>query len=79
MPILRPKLEIPLSSASLPAPIMFRSAYVPDHGLYPEHQHAWGEFVYSFSGVMEVKVLGHHYLAPRNTASGCPPTWNTWA
>lgn len=73
MPILRPKLEIPLSSASLPAPIMFRSAYVPDHGLYPEHQHAWGEFVYSFSGVMEVKVLGHHYLAPPQYGIWLPP------
>ena len=29
MPVLRPKLEVPLSSTQLPAPIMFRSAYVP--------------------------------------------------
>jgi AraC-like DNA-binding protein len=73
MPILRPKLEIPLSSPALPAPIMFRSAYVPDHGLYPVHQHAWGEFVYSFSGVMEVKVAGHHYLAPPQYGIWLPP------
>jgi len=57
---------------------MFRSAYVPDHGLYPEHQHAWAEFVYSFSGVMEVKVLGHHYWRRPSTASGCRRTWSTW-
>ena len=73
MPILRPKLDIPLTSPTLPAPVMFRSAYVPDHGLYPEHQHAWGEFVYSFSGVMEVKVLGHHYLAPPQYGIWLPP------
>ncbi len=73
MPILRPKLEIPVNSPALPAPIMFRSAYVPDDGLYPEHQHAWGEFVYSFSGVMEVKVLGHHYLAPPQYGIWLPP------
>ncbi len=73
MPILRPKLDIPLSSPYLPAPIMFRSAYVPAQGLYPEHQHAWGEFVYSFSGVMEVKVAGLHYLAPPQYGIWLPP------
>ncbi|WP_114972358.1 AraC family transcriptional regulator [Rhodoferax ferrireducens] len=73
MPILSPKLDIPLSSPHLPAPIMFRSAYVPAHGLYPEHQHAWGEFVYSFSGVMEVKVAEHHFLAPPQYGIWLPP------
>lgn len=73
MPILSPKLEIPLSSAHLPAPIMFRSAVVPAEGLYPQHQHAWGEFVYSFSGVMEIKVAGRHYLAPPQYGVWLPP------
>ena len=73
MPILPPKLEIPLSSAQLPAPIMFRSAHVPAAGVYPLHQHAWGEFVYSFSGVMEVKVADHHYLAPPQYGIWLPP------
>lgn len=73
MPILSPKLEIPLHSPQLPAPIMFRSAYVPAQGLYPQHQHAWGEFVYSFSGVMEVKVADHHYLAPPHYGIWLPP------
>lgn len=52
---------------------MFRSAYVPAEGLYPQHQHVWGEFVYSFSGVMEVKVAGHHYLAPPQYGIWLPP------
>jgi AraC-like DNA-binding protein len=73
MPILRPKLEIPLSSADLPASVMFRSAVAPADGLYPHHQHAWGEFVYSFSGVMEVKLAGHHYLAPPQYGIWLPP------
>lgn len=73
MPILPPKLKLPLTSLHLPAPIMFRSAHVPAQGLYPEHQHAWGEFVYSFSGVMEIKVAEHHYLAPPQYGVWLPP------
>ncbi len=73
MPILRPKLEVPLSSPQLPAPIMFRSAWVPAEGVYPLHQHAWGEFVYSFSGVMEVKVAEQHFLAPPQHGLWLPP------
>lgn len=73
MRILRPKLDIPLTSATLPAPIMFRCARVPPDGIYPLHQHAWGEFVYAFSGVMEVKVAGHHYLAPPHYGVWLPP------
>lgn len=73
MPILQPKLEIPLSSADLPVPVMFRSAVSPADGLYPHHQHAWGEFVYSFRGVMEVKLADHHYLAPPQYGIWLPP------
>lgn len=73
MPILPPKLNIPLASPDLPHPLMFRSAHVPADGLYPLHHHAWGEFVYSFSGVMEVKVAEHHYLAPPQYGVWLPP------
>lgn len=73
MPILKPKLEIPLTSPDLPAPMLFRSAVAPADGLYPHHQHAWGEFVYSFSGVMEVKLAEHHYLAPPHYGIWLPP------
>lgn len=73
MPILRPKLEVPLSARELPAPALFRSAHVPAEGLYPLHRHAWGEFVYSFSGVMEVKVAGLHLLAPPQYGIWLPP------
>jgi len=73
MPILRPKLEIAMSSPELPAPIMFRSAHVPALGLYPQHHHAWGEFVYAFSGVMEVKLAQQHLLAPPQYGIWLPP------
>ncbi len=73
MPILSPKLEFPVSSPELPTPIMFRSAWVPSKGVYPLHEHAWGEFVYSFSCVMEVKVADHHYLAPPQCGLWLPP------
>jgi AraC-like DNA-binding protein len=73
MPILLPKLEIPLDSPSLPAPIMFRSAHVPADGLYPQHQHVWGEFVYAFSGVMEAKLAQQHFLAPPQYGIWLPP------
>ncbi len=73
MPILSPKLEIPLDSRSLPSPIMFRSAHVPADSLYPRHRHAWGEFVYSFSGVMEIKLATQHFLAPPQYGIWLPP------
>lgn len=56
-------LTAPFSSA-LPARIVFRSAEMPANAAYPSHSHSWGEFVYSFSGVVEVKLPGSHYLVP---------------
>jgi len=73
MPILQPKLEIPLASAELPAAILFRSAHAPADGLYPEHRHAWGEFVYAFSGVMEMRVGGRQFLTPPHYGIWLPP------
>lgn len=58
---------------ALPAPIYFRAVRVPADSVYPWHRHAWGEFVYSFSGVMEVKLAGSHYLAPPQYGVWLPP------
>lgn len=66
-------LQSPPFSDTLPAPIVFRCAHVPAEGLYPQHQHVWGEFVYSFSGIMEVKLADHHYLAPPQYGIWLPP------
>ncbi|MDE2394993.1 MAG: helix-turn-helix transcriptional regulator [Burkholderiales bacterium] len=56
-----------------PAPVFFRSASLPQAGTYPRHLHPWGEFVYSYSGVMEVKVAQQHYLAPPQYGIWLPP------
>lgn len=61
------------SMPTLPAPIFFRTACVPAEAIYPQHCHAWGEFVYSFSGVMEVKLADRHYLAPPQYGIWLPP------
>lgn len=46
---------------------------MPAEATYPQHRHAWGEFVYSFSGVMEVKLVDVHYLAPPPYGIWLPP------
>lgn len=63
----------PPFSGALPAPIYFRSASVPALATCPQHRHAWGELVYSFSGVMEVKLAERHYLAPPQYGIWLPP------
>ncbi|MGQ0711214.1 MAG: AraC family transcriptional regulator [Rhodoferax sp.] len=72
--LLAPKLlDWPAPAPGHPQSLVFRSASVPAHGLYAEHQHAWGEFVAAYSGVMEVKVAQHHYLAPPSYGIWLPP------
>jgi AraC-like DNA-binding protein len=58
---------------ALPAPIVFRAERMPPEASYPTHRHAWGEFVYSFSGVMEVRLAGQHHLAPPQYGIWLPP------
>lgn len=73
MKIDTPRLQIPPFSDVLPAPLFFRTASVPAHATYPRHRHAWGEFVYAFSGIMEIEVAGRHYLAPPQYGIWLPP------
>lgn len=61
------------SGKALPSAIFFRSADVPAEAIYPRHSHAWGEFVYSYSGVMEIKLDKQHYLAPPQYGIWLPP------
>lgn len=63
----------PPSGVVLPAAIFFRADAIPAAVEYPSHHHAWGELVYAFSGVMEVKLADHHYLAPPQYAIWLPP------
>ncbi len=67
------RIQLAPFADALPAPIFFRTALMPAEAMYPQHCHAWGEFVYSYSGVMEVKLANHHYLAPPHYGIWLPP------
>jgi len=59
---------------ALPAPLVFRTAAMPARARYERHRHAWGEFVYSFSGLMEVQMIGAQtFLAPPQFGIWLPP------
>jgi AraC-like DNA-binding protein len=73
MPTAAKSLHLPPYRDVLPASIVFRTAQMPPQATYPKHRHAWGEFVYSFSGVMEVKLANQHYIAPPQYGIWLPP------
>ena len=58
---------------SLPHPVVFRTASLEAGSAYPRHRHLWGELVYAFTGVMELKLADRHYLAPPQCAIWLPP------
>lgn len=66
-------LLIPPFTDQLPTPIYFRAAQVPASATYPVHRHPWGEFVYSFSGVIEVKLADDHFVVPPQFGVWLPP------
>ncbi|UTM59804.1 helix-turn-helix transcriptional regulator [Photobacterium sp. CCB-ST2H9] len=63
----------PPFSTELPASVVFRTACMPADATYPVHRHPWGEFVYSFSGIMEVKIGNRQYLTPSQYGLWLPP------
>lgn len=65
---------IPPFTTQLPAELWFRVAAVPANFSYPVHSHRWGEFVYSFSGVMEVQTVKGHFTAPTHYGIWLPPS-----
>lgn len=58
---------------ALPGEVVFRAAQMPADAAYPHHRHQWGEFVYAFSGVMEVQLATEHYLIPPQYGLWLPP------
>lgn len=60
-------------STSLPAPIVFRSAAMPPSGIYPDHSHPWGEFVFAVRGVVEVRYAGGQFMVPPQYGIWLPP------
>ncbi|WP_283180112.1 helix-turn-helix transcriptional regulator [Gemmobacter sp. 24YEA27] len=67
-----PHLRQPPGHVTLPAPIWFRVEAMPDNGTYPFMRHPWGEFVYSYSGVTELRTGGQVLLAPPHMAFWIP-------
>lgn len=66
-------LRQPPFVTELPARIVFRAVSEQADTIYPRHRHNWGEFVYSFSGVMEIELAHQHYLAPPQYGVWLPP------
>lgn len=66
-------LRMPPFSGALPHPVYIRSEKLESGSAYPRHRHRWGEFVYSFSGVMEVRLEQRSYLAPPHFGIWLPP------
>src|SRR5512143_2463424 len=58
---------------TLPHPVVFRSASLEAGTSFPRHRRLGGEFVYAFSGVMELKLADRHYLAPPQYGVWLPP------
>ncbi|HAT29543.1 MAG TPA: AraC family transcriptional regulator [Janthinobacterium sp.] len=66
-------VRLPPFSDKLPHPVYIRSEKLLSGSSYPRHRHDWGEFVYSFSGVMEVALAKRNYLAPPHFGIWLPP------
>lgn len=67
------KLISPPFTSKLPDAAWFRVADMPPGATYSIHSHPWGEFVYSFSGVMEVRLESDHLTAPAHYGIWLPP------
>lgn len=57
---------------TLPAPVWFRVESMPDNGTYPSLRHDWGEFVYCYSGVTELRTGAQVLIAPPHMAFWIP-------
>lgn len=69
----RPYIHQPLHFERLPEPILYLERTMPSDTIYPSHCHTWGEFVYSFSGVLELKGEGQVFRVPSSYALWLPP------
>ena len=67
-----PHLRQPPGHVTLPAPVWFRVEAMPANGSYPSLRHAWGEFVYSYSGVTELRTGEQVLVAPPHMAFWIP-------
>lgn len=64
----------PLDLKRLPQPIFFQLRSLPENTIYLPHKHPWGEFVFSFSGVLEMQAEGQEFRVPPNFGLWHPPS-----
>lgn len=69
----KPFIHVPLHFERLPEPILYLERSMPSDTIYPPHLHGWGEFVYSFSGVLELKGEAGFFRVPSSYALWIPP------
>lgn len=55
------------------APLWINFRNDPAQSIYPAHGHAWGEFVYSFNGILEVNITNIDYITPPPYGIWLPP------
>lgn len=63
----------PIQLKELPHPIFHHLRSRPKGTIYPAHKHDWGEFVFSFSGILEMKAEGKDFRVPPNFGLWHPP------
>ncbi len=66
------KLDI-LCGSELSSPIIYRKGDMPENACYPLHSHAWGEFVFAYSGSIEIQVDNKRYLLLPDYGIWVPP------
>lgn len=69
----QPFIHKPIHFKHLPEPILYLERTMPSDTVYPSHQHHWGEFVYSFTGVLELNGAGQVFRVPSSYALWLPP------
>lgn len=65
-------LQAPFTEA-LPTPLFLRTTLMTEDSIFPAHIHSWGEFVYSYKGVVQVMVEQERYLVPPQYGIWVPP------
>lgn len=68
-----PHIHQPLEFETLPEPVFFFERVMPSDTIYPPQTHRWGEFVFSFRGVLELHAEGSLFRVPPNHGLWHPP------
>lgn len=66
-------IHTPLKLQALPELIFHQLRSMPENTVYPPHKHPWGEFVFSFSGVLEMQAECQEYRVPPSFGLWHPP------